>query len=363
MARRRKHKGAARAHRRRLAKARRMRRGRKRSRRNPSRVGSRRYAGQGASIWAHSVAARKKAKAAKKRKRRKSRKGGTKAARKRAGKKAAATRARKKAARSRAAKRGARKRKGRKGRKGGRKMARRRKHRKVRRLKARARRKRYGRGVRSLVRARRSIKYSRKHGSGFARRYLKRYRMRSNPMGAAKDMIKSALPVVIGIAAARAVTVGLDHIPGVSGMLAKVPVVAPGVVRAAAGAAAVYALTRFVPPLKKYQNPAMLGAGVNLLLSAVAAYAPASIQGWIGAGEYQDVSGYVSDVGEYEEMGNYEEMGAMQDAAGWAEGLAKGVGRHSALRQLPSHSVVDEVPGFSEGDFQEGIFANTGWNN
>ena len=317
-------------------------------------------------IWSRTAAGRKRAKKAK-RSRVKRIKGpsmakkGTKASRKRAAKKAAKTRASKHAKRVRAGKKAARTR-ARKGRKGGsRKMAKRGRKRSVRRLSARGRRKRYGRGVRALRRARHSIKFARKHGSGLAKRYLRRYKMRSNPLALVKQIMKDVLPVAVGLFAARAIGANVDRVPMVGGLLAKAGSAEP-VARAVLVGGVMYAATMSKSPLSKFRGPAMVGAGLNLVMAAVNAFAPASVKGYIGAGDISyDMAGYQSDMADYEQTGEYSEVSNYEEVGGWADGLTRGVGRHSALKQLASRSIVDEVPDFSEDDVQEGIFAGSGW--
>lgn len=314
-------------------------------------------------IWSRSKAARKR----KKRKGSSMAKKGTKAARKRAARKAAKTRAAKHAKRSRAAKKAARTRKrrggSRKARKGGRKMARR-YRRKFKRLSKRGRTKRGGRGVRSLVRARRAVRYTKRHGSGRARRYMKRYRMhliKSNPLALIKQIMKDVLPVAVGLFAARAIGANVGRVPAVDGLLAKAGSAEP-LARAVLVGGVMYAATISKSPLSKYRNAAMVGAGLNLVMAAVNAFAPDSVKGYIGAGDVSyDMAGYQSDMANYEQVGSYEEVGNYEEVGGWADGLTKGVGRHSALKQLASRGMQDDVPDFSEDDVGEGIFAGSGW--
>ncbi|KKU98103.1 MAG: Sperm nuclear basic protein PL-I isoform PLIb, partial [Candidatus Jorgensenbacteria bacterium GW2011_GWC1_48_8] len=213
-----------------------------------------------------------------------------------AGKKAARTRARKKAARRAAGRKAARKRKRKSG---GRKMAR-----KFRRLKhGRRTKKRHGRGVRALARSRRSIKYSRRHGSGAARRYLKRYRMRSNPIAMLKDIASNVLPLAAAFFGARFVSSKVPGLPVVGPLLGNLGSGAPVAV---AGAVAIGAhfLTKKVSALAKYRSAIMSGAGLNVLFTAIDAFAPASIKGFLGMGDsgvYDEALGnYTSDVAGYE---------------------------------------------------------------
>lgn len=309
---------------------------------------------------------RKRRKASKRAKSRKS------AKRSRAGKKAARTRARKKAARRRAARKAARKRARKQSRRrGGRKMAR-----KYRKLKhGRRTKKRHGRGVRALARGRRSIRYARKHGSGAAKRFLKRFRMRSNPLGMIKDVMANVLPLAAGFFASRFASAKVPSLPYVGDLIGKLGSVAPVVVAGGVLVGAHY-LTKKIGKLAKYRTGIMSGAGLNLLFTAIDSFAPASVKGFLGMGDegvYDEALGaYTSDVAGYEEVNGYEsvegyeEVGAMQELAaeeelgGWADGLTAGVASAKRLRALPARSMVSDVPGFGAGKLYTGVFASGG---
>ena len=285
-----------------------------------------------------------------------------------AGKKAARTRARKKAARRAAGRKAARKRNRKSG---GRKMARR----KFRRLKhGRRTKKRHGRGVRALARSRRSIKYSRRHGSGAARRYLKRYRMRSNPIAMLKDIASNVLPLAAAFFGARFVSSKVPGLPVVGPLLGNLGSGAPVAV---AGAVAIGAhfLTKKVSALAKYRSAIMSGAGLNVLFTAIDAFAPLSIKNLLGMGDdgvydealgaysadvagYEEVNGY-EEVSGYEETGASEELGAEEELGGvFSEGAA--VGAAARLKALPARSMVRDVPGWGGGNMYTGVFAGGG---
>jgi hypothetical protein len=277
-----------------------------------------------------------------------------------AAKKAARTRARKKAARKRAGRKAA--------------AARARRRRVPRRGYVRTRRrkaiKRYGRGVRSMARARRSILHTKKRGSGLARAFARRYRMRSNPVGAVVDTLKQTAPIALSMYGSRAVcNMVKKHsgsIPGFSALGVHAGPVTAGLLLIAG---------TFVTKkgrLAKMRREILVGMGLNFIDTALTTYAPASVKAYIGLGdedvydqalaEYVAVGEYVqmgddayAEMGDYieigaeEELGMMEELGVEEELGGTADQLqiGTGIGQRAGagmLKQIPGRSFTAPVP-------------------
>lgn len=240
-------------------------------------------------------------------------------------------------------------------------------------------RKRYGRGVRGLARARRAIRYQRRHGGGPAKRFIKRFRMRTNPGAGIKALAKSLIPITVGFFGARAVAANVGRVPVVGGLLDKLGMHS-GVAKAVVGGAALWGLCRVLGGKVRILGDAcdnlMVGAGVNVALTAISTYVPANIKALIGAGdvydealaagEYLNTGEYLS-TGEYEEMAASEDLAAMEETAGWSDGLTKLIPGFSKYKALPSHPSVSEIPDFvdaADEGLYSGVFANknSGWN-
>ena len=303
---------------------------------------------------ARKVAKKRKARKGKRMARKKARKGKKSSKRSKAAKKAARTRARKKAKRRAAARKAARSRK----RKGGKKMARRR-GRKFGKLKyGRHTKKRQGRGARAIRKARHTIRFTKRHGSGAARRVMKYYKMRSNPIAMFKDVAAQVLPLAVAFFGSRIAAEKVGSLPGVGGLLQKIPGGLAPVVVAGGLVYGVHYLTRKVAKLAKYRTAALSGAGLNLLLTALDSFAPKSVKDLIGMSGYQaDLSSY-EQVGDYEAVDGYEEVGASEELGGIAD--IPSVSRYAAL---PSRSVVSPVPAWSapdDSDLYAGVFSGGG---
>jgi hypothetical protein len=227
---------------------------------------------------------------------------------------------------------------------------------------------------RSLRKGRVSILRAKAYGSAADRRFMRKHKMRSNPMGGAMDAVKKAIPVGVAMYAGRIICRGvLPRVPVLNSLgQHAAPVGAAGLVVAASY------LTR-KGKLAKYRQEALMGLGLNFLDIALTTYAPASVKAYIGLGqediydsafgEYVDVGEYL-DVGAYEEMGEYVQMGAEEELGleeelgmgGAADDLQIGTGigtpRSSMVRQIPgramsapvpSRSFTKEVPGVGAG--------------
>ena len=306
--------------------------------------------------------------------------------RSRAAKKAARTRKANKARRSAAAKRAYRKR----NKKGSRKMARKGKRRRSRRIAARRSRaiKKYrrvrrrgrvrkGKGY-SIRRARRSILFTRAHGRGKARAYLSKYRMRSNPVRGLIDALKMALPVAAGYVGARLAAANFARIPGVSSLPAVV-LNHSGPIAALLAVVGANYLTNKVGALRKHRTGIMSGVALNAVMTLVGAYAPDSIKGYIGAGDYaynDAMSNYYAaqadyvtsddyiESSDYVETGAFEDMAAYEDMAGLGpiphQNQLVAATQRSAFVQVPSWE-----PELSRSGLHTGIFGKggTGWSS
>lgn len=225
-----------------------------------------------------------------------------------------------------------------------------------------------GRGVRSLVRARRTIKYQKRYGSGRAKHYMSRYKMRSNP--SFKDVLntmKQAVPVVASLYATRLLLNQpfVQKIPGID-KLGKhaTPLLAVGAVALAHFATR----TKF---LSKWRGGILLGTGLNAVDTLIRAYAPANVQSMMGLqplsdyiqlgdvydealGDYVNLSAE-EDLGDYVQMGDdglESEMGMLESEMGDTGTASQlqigtGIGQRAGagmLRPVPARSMVKAVP-------------------
>jgi hypothetical protein len=221
-------------------------------------------------------------------------------------------------------------------------------------------------GVKTLARARRSIKRARRRG-GLAGHYVKRHRMRTNPgLSDMMTIIKTALPVAASLYLTRFIINKVSPmIPGLDklGNFAK-PAISAGMV-----VAAVYGTKK--GPLSKWKDGILMGTSLNLIDSLVGAFAPADVKAMFGladaglydrslseyveTGDYLRVgatpidddialSDYVTVNGLEEELG----MGALEQELGVEEDLGDdrlgGVSRDSMLAPIPGMSFEAPVP-------------------
>lgn len=178
------------------------------------------------------------------------------------------------------------------------------------------------------------------------------------------DLAKRALPVLAGLYGSRLIVGKLGPlIPGVSalGTFAS-PALAVGAV------VGLNFATKYFGALAKYRNELLLGSGLAALDALVKAFAPASVQAMIGAGDIYDqamLGEYVS-VGEYVQMGadpldddiamsDYiqvgvdEELGmGVEEELGVEEDLGNdllgGVSQSDLMRQVPQQKFLQPVP-------------------
>lgn len=240
--------------------------------------------------------------------------------------------------------------------------------------------KRKSRGYKSLVRARRAIKYQRAHGGGAAKKFLSQFRMRSNP-GGIVGVLKMAAPIAAAFYGSRFLA---------SFVSSKVPMISEklGQKHASPVVAALLAVVGHVVTkhnkapamLRNHRGAIMTGLGINLIDQVVKAYAPENIKGYIGVGDASHVydralSEYV-DTGEYIETGDYistgmeQELGLEQDLGlsqelGMTQGAMRGpVPVQRMLAPVPHRSFTQMVPSFnddmeSDSSLYAGVFAGS----
>lgn len=171
-------------------------------------------------------------------------------------------------------------------------------------------------------------------------------------MGIAKE----ALPVLLGLYGSRIVVSQFGPmIPGVSNLGAlQGPVLAVGTL------VGLSFLTGKVSALAKHRNAILLGSALNALDSLISAFAPASLKGMIGTGEYVGVGEYIgvgatpidddlalSDYiavgsdGVEEELGLEEELGVEEELG---NDMLGGVTQGSMLKQVPGRQFLAPVP-------------------
>lgn len=208
--------------------------------------------------------------------------------------------------------------------------------------------------VRAMMRARRSIR-NRKDRFGAA--YATRYRMRSNPGGAFVDALKSAAFIAAPLYLARAASYSLaSKVPGLN----MVPAKFQGTAMAALLGVVGHFATKKIAKLAKYRSSVMIGLGLNFLDNALSALAPATLKSRIGLagdvfadglGDYVSVAGappiddnmtlsdYVS-VSDYVEVGAEEELGATVEEE---LGLEQELGMDNLLGGIAQSSMLAPV--------------------
>jgi hypothetical protein len=244
-------------------------------------------------------------------------------------------------------------------------------------------------GLRTLSRARRSIKRYRRLG-GLGGWYIRKHRMRTNPaiVGELMSVVRAAAPVALAVYLSRTITSKVGPmVPGLDklGAFAR-PATALGVV-----AIAHFGTKRV---LQRFRTQILIGAGINLVDALVSAFAPAEVKSMFGVGdhglydralsEYVGTSDYVGlnqgepidddiALSDYVSVdGVSEELGAMQEELGLEEDLGAlreelgddrlgGVSQGTLMRAVPQKSFVAPVPSRS---FTRGIMgAGPGFDN
>lgn len=189
------------------------------------------------------------------------------------------------------------------------------------------------------------------------------------------DLAKQAAPVLIALYGTKMIVSKLGpSIPGVSSLgTLQGPVLAIGAVIGMNFA------TKKVGALAKYRGPLMMGAALAALDSLFTAFAPASVKGMLGMGEYVQLGDYLqvgatpidddiamsdyiavgSDGVEQElGMGAEEELGAVEEELG--NDLLGGVSQSSMLQPVPSMQMLSPVPARS---FTKVIPGAAGYDN
>lgn len=248
------------------------------------------------------------------------------------------------------------------------------------------RRRRRRTGLKTLSRARRSIKRYRRLG-GLGGWYIRKHRMRTNPaiVGELMSVVRAAAPVALSVYLARTITKKVaPMIPGVDKLgVFSGPAVALGFVAAA------HVATNKVSALQKFRTQILIGAGINLVDALMSAFAPAEVKSmfglgdsglygralseYVGAGEYTEpidddiaLSDYVSVDGVSEELGAMqEELGVEEDLGALREELGDdrlgGMSQGALMRAVPQRSFVAPVPARS---FTRGVMnAGPGYDN
>lgn len=228
-------------------------------------------------------------------------------------------------------------------------------------------------GLKAAKRARRTIRYQarRKRGPGYS--YIKKHRMRANPlMGDLMAVGKAVIPVAASLYLTRFVTKNYGgSIPGLSslGNFAQ-----PAL--AAAFLVAAHFATDKVGFLKKHRAGIMIGVGINLVDSLFRALAPASVLTQVGLSDYIQIgpgagigeyitTGLETDMGEYIEVGAEEDLGALQEELGDAAAqpaMTAPVPQTAMVATVPNQSYTRTVnrpgPGFDKRDtVYTGLFA------
>lgn len=218
----------------------------------------------------------------------------------------------------------------------------------------------YTRRRRSTRRRRRSHGRRRYRRNPHRRRSHRRYRR--NPGNMLLDLAKSAIPVLLSLYGARMLVSRVGPmIPGVSALGSlQGPALAVGSVLGA------HFATRKIGFLAKHRTAIMTGVTLSALDSLFRAFAPASIQGMLGMGDYVAVSmgdyvavgatplredftlsDYVGVGGDgvSEELGLEEELGVDQDLGAVADGYMGGLpGGPRLLAPVPTQAFVQPVP-------------------
>jgi hypothetical protein len=246
-----------------------------------------------------------------------------------------------------------------------------------------------------VAKARRTIHNTRRYGSGAAKGILRRFRMRSNPVGAVVDTLKQAAPVAVSMYGSRFLS-GLmrkhaGKIPGFSALGMHAAPVTAGLLLVAG----TYVTKK--GRLAKMRREILIGMGLNFIDTALTTYAPPSVKAYISLGQnnedvYSEMGEYVkmgeyvrmgddaySEMGDYIEVGAEEELGMMEELGVMEEmgqadlqigtgigqpagaGMLKPVASKSFVGPVGSKSFVKEIPGVGPGhnamsSLYQGIF-------
>ncbi len=215
--------------------------------------------------------------------------------------------------------------------------------------------------AKSLRRARRTIRNRR--ATAGARAYRRRYRMRSNPVtaasvgGAFKQTLIAAAPIAISLYGARALSYAVaPRLP----LFDRIPAKWQGTAMAVLLGGLGFVATRKISKLQKHAGGVMIGLGLNFLDNVLSALAPASIKARIGLGDYIETGDVYSDglgarplwdgqMDGYETVGDYVEVGndGLQEELGVEEelGLEQELGSSAAyLGGVQQSSMLKQVP-------------------
>jgi len=221
-----------------------------------------------------------------------------------------------------------------------------------------------------MRRARRTIRN--RYRTSLAKAYARRFRMRSNPgglVGGIVDTVKSAIPVVIALYGARALSFKVAaKVPGLN----KIPAQWQGTAMAALvmGVGHFVTSSKWTPAMiKKHAGGVMIGTGINLFDNLLSAIAPANVKSMFGlSGMYDKALGDYVTMGDYmavgatpiddditlsdyvetgltEELGLSEELGVEEELGGALDReYLGGVSQSSMLKQVPQQSLLQPVP-------------------
>lgn len=181
------------------------------------------------------------------------------------------------------------------------------------------------------------------------------------------DLAKKAAPVLVGVIVSRVLIKQANKIAAFSKLgQAQAPALAIGAVLLT------HVLTKKVGKLAKYRTELMLGTSLNALDVLISTFAPASVKGMIGTGDFYSqafgdyvqmnpVNGFgdymyaggggppISEMGEYVSIGAVEEeLGAVEEELGMVEeelgSIPGGLSEGSLLRPVPSQAMLAPVP-------------------
>lgn len=221
------------------------------------------------------------------------------------------------------------------------------------------------RGMRSVRRARRTIRWERKHGRGLAKAYMKRHRMRSNPGGALVDTLKGAIPVVVtfvGINMVNKLSIPFVDMLGIH----KAPLLSIGAV------VGLNFLAKKVNFIAKHKTNILLGAGIATIQAIWNAYVPASVKSMVGLGDYVSVAGLYDGTGDYVSTSDYvstgsdySDMGAMQEMGSlgsWSPRLLEGaIPTQGSAALIHARANTMQIPAWApsaDEEFYQGVFGN-----
>lgn len=232
---------------------------------------------------------------------------------------------------------------------------------------ARKRRKSYGgkrssRGMKSISKARKSIRASKRRG-GLSGAFVRKYKMKTNP-GGIMQAVKTALPIAGSYYVSKLVSNKLGDLPAVGNVLSKLQVgqynlgkpVLSGLILAGAH----YGTRK--GGMAKHRTGLMLGTALAFIDSIISTFAPADVKAMMGVGEYVSVGEYVP-TGEYVASGDYV-RGVAPDVHG-LHAVDGYPGEASAnLHEIHAiHGIDAELGAIEAGadvGIANGIFAN-GW--